>query len=58
MSVPDQLSLDLPGVAAPPPSVLRALSHRDHAVVVTVLTRLIVKTIAPERAVEEVAGDE
>ena len=58
MSVPDQLSLDLPGVAAPPPSVLQALSDRDHAVVVTVLTRLIVKTIAPELAGELVASDE
>ena len=48
MSVPDQLALDLPGVAAPPPSVLEAFSDHDRAVVLGVLTRLIVKTIAAE----------
>jgi hypothetical protein len=58
MSVPDQLALDLPGVAARPPSVLEALSDHDHAVVVRVLARLMVKTFAPELAVEEVSGDE
>ncbi len=58
MPVPDQLALDLPGVAAPPPTVLEALSDHDHAVVVRVLTRLMVKKFAPELAVEEVSGDE
>lgn len=58
MSIPDQLALDLPGVAAPPPSVLEALTDHDHAVVVRVLTRLMVKTIAPELAGAEVADDE
>jgi hypothetical protein len=58
MSVPDQLALDLPGVAARPPSVLDGLSDHDHAMVVRVLTRLMVKRMAPELAVEEVAGDE
>jgi hypothetical protein len=57
MPVPDQLALDLPGVAAPPLSVLEALNDRDHAVVMRVLTRLMVKTIAPE-LVGEAAGDE
>jgi hypothetical protein len=58
MSVPDQLPLDLPGVAAPPPSVLTALSGDDHAAAVRVLTRLMVKMIAPELGGEEVPGDE
>jgi hypothetical protein len=34
------------------------LSDHDHAVVVRVLARLMVNRIAPELAVEEVAGDE
>jgi hypothetical protein len=58
MSVTDQLALDLPGVAARPPSVLDGLSDHDHAVVVRVLARLMVKTMAPELAGEEVAGNE
>jgi hypothetical protein len=58
MFVPDQLALDLPGVAAPPPRVLEGLSEQDRAVVLGVLTRLIVKTIAPELVVgEEVDGE-
>ncbi|MGV1010213.1 MAG: hypothetical protein ACOYBY_16675 [Dermatophilaceae bacterium] len=58
MFVPDQLALDLPGVAAPPPMVLEGLSEQDRAVVLGVLTRLIVKTIAPELVVgEEVDGE-
>ena len=58
MSVIDQLALDLPGVATPPPSVLEGLSEQDQAVVLAVLTRLIVKTIAPELIVgEEVDGE-
>ena len=52
MFVPDQLALDLPGLAAPPPSVLEALSDQDRAVVVSVLTRLMVKTISGELAPE------
>jgi len=47
MYVTDQLALDLPGVAAPPPRVLEGLNEQDQAVVLGVLTRLIVKTIAP-----------
>ena len=58
MSIPDQLALDLPGVAAPPPGVLEGLSDHDHAVAVRVLARLMVKMIAPELAGEQVAGDE
>ena len=58
MFVPDQFALDLPGVAAPPPRVLEGLSEQDRAVVLGVLTRLIVKTIAPELVVgEEVDGE-
>ena len=58
MSVVDQLALDLPGVVAPPPRVLEGLSGQDQAVVLGVLTRLIVKTIAPELIVgEEVDGE-
>lgn len=58
MFVPDQLALDLPGVAAAPPRVLEGLSEQDRAVVLGVLTRLIVKTIAPELVVgEEVDGE-
>lgn len=48
MSVVDQLVLDLPGLAALPPDVLAGLSPQDRAVVLEVLSRLIVKTIAPE----------
>jgi hypothetical protein len=56
--VTDQLALDLPGLAAPPPRVLEGLSEQDQAVVLGVLTRLIVKTIAPELiAGEEAAGE-
>ena len=58
MSVPVQLGLDLPGVAAPAPTVLEALSDHDRAEAVRVLTRLMVKVIAPELAGDEVAGDE
>jgi len=58
MFVTDQLALDLPGVAAPPPAVLEGLSEHDQAVVVVVLTRLIVKTIAPELIVGEEADGE
>jgi hypothetical protein len=58
MAVPDQLALDLPGVAARPPSVLDGLSDHDHAVAIRVLTRLMVKAVAPELALAEVAGDE
>jgi len=58
MSLIDQLALDLPGVAAPPPRVLEGLSEQDQAVVLGVLTRLIVKTIRPELIVgEEVDGE-
>ena len=58
MFVPDQLAVDLPGVAAPPPRVLEGLSEQDRAVALGVLTRLIVKTIAPELVVgEEVDGE-
>ncbi|HKS53085.1 MAG TPA: hypothetical protein VJS67_14565 [Pseudonocardiaceae bacterium] len=58
MCVPDQLALDLPGAAAASPSVLDGLSDHDRAVAIRVLTRLMVKVIAPELAGEEVAGDE
>ena len=59
MSVIDQLALDLPGLAAPPPDVLAKLSTLDRAAVLDVLTRLIVKTIAPELiAASREAGDE
>jgi hypothetical protein len=58
MSVPDQLALDLPGVAAPPRVVLDAVSDHDLAVAVRVLARLMVKMIVPELASEEVVGDE
>jgi hypothetical protein len=47
MSVIDQPALDLPGLAAPPPDVLAGLTVQDRAAVLDVLTRLIVKTIAP-----------
>jgi hypothetical protein len=58
MSVLDQPALDLPGVAAPPPSVLEALSDHDHGVAIRVLTRLMVKMLAPELAGAEVDSDE
>jgi hypothetical protein len=48
MSVIVQLALDLPGVAAPPPTVLEGLSEQDRAVLLALLTRLIVKTMGPE----------
>jgi hypothetical protein len=58
MFVTDQLALDLPGLAAPPPRVLEGLSEQDQAVVHGVLTRLMVKMIAPELiAVEEADGE-
>ncbi len=62
MSVIDQLALDLPGLAVRPPDLLAGLSTQERAAVLDVLTRLIVKTIAPElispvRADGE-AGDE
>lgn len=47
MSAIDQLALDLPGLAAPPPQVLAGLNEHDQAAVLNVLTRLIVKTAAP-----------
>jgi hypothetical protein len=52
MSISEQLALDLPGMTAPPPMVLEGLSDHDRAVVVRVLTRLMVKTIAPELIAE------
>jgi hypothetical protein len=59
MSVIDQLALDLPGLAAPPPDVLAGLSPQERSVVLDVLSRLIVKTIAPELiALDGEAGDE
>lgn len=59
MSVIDQLALDLQGLAPTPPDVLVGLSAQDRAAVLDVLTRLIVKTIAPELAVpNEEAGNE
>jgi len=54
----DQLALDLPGLAAPPPTVLEGLSEQDRAVALGVLTRLIVKTIAPELIVGQEVDDE
>jgi hypothetical protein len=58
MYVTDQIALDLPGVAAPPPRVLEGLSEQDQAVVLGVLTRLIVKTIAPGLITGEEADGE
>jgi hypothetical protein len=59
MSAIDQLALDLPGLAVPPPDVLAGLTTLDRVAVLDVLTRLIVKTIAPELiAVDGEAGDE
>ena len=58
MSVIDQPALDLPGLAAPPPDVLAGLPAQDRAVVLNVLTRLIVKTIAPELIAGEEADGE
>jgi hypothetical protein len=58
MSVIDQPVLDLPGLA-PPPDVLAGLTVQDRAAVLDVLTRLIVKTIAPVLSVSGgEAGDE
>jgi hypothetical protein len=54
----DQLALDLPGLPAPPPTVLEGLSEQDRAVALGVLTRLIVKTIAPELIVGQELDDE
>ena len=51
MSVIDQPALDLPGLAAPPPDVLAGLPAQDRTAVLDVLTRLIVKTIAPALSV-------
>ena len=53
MFVTDQPALDRPGLAAPPPTVLEGLSEQDHAVVLGVLTRLVVKTIAPALSVSD-----
>ena len=53
MFVTNQFALDLPGLAAPPPRVLEGLSEQPQAVVLGVLTRLIVKAIAPELAIGE-----
>jgi hypothetical protein len=58
MSVIDQLALDLPGVAAPPPRVLEGLSEQERAVVLAVLTRLMVKRMAPQLSAGAEAGDE
>lgn len=59
LSAIDQLPLDLPGLAVAPPDVLGGLSAQDRAVVLEVLTRLIVKVIAPELlAADREAGDE
>jgi hypothetical protein len=58
MFVTDQLALDLPDLAAPPPRLLEGLSEQDQAVVLGVLTRLIVKTIAPELIAGEEADGE
>ena len=59
MPVIDQLALDLPGLAAPPPDVLAGLSIQDRAAVLDVLTRLMVKTIVAELvAVNGETGDE
>jgi hypothetical protein len=59
MSVIDQPALDLPGLAVPPPDVLAGLTVQDRAAVLDVLTRLIVKTIAPVLSVSGgEAGDE
>jgi hypothetical protein len=57
MPAADQLALDLPGVAEPPPRVLEGLSEHDQAAVLDLLTRLIVKTIAPELIVADGEGD-
>ena len=57
MSVIDQPALDLPGLAVPPLDVLAGLTVQDRAAVLEVLTRLIVKTIAPVLSGGE-AGDE
>ena len=59
MPVIDQPALDLPGLAAPPPDLLAGLPARDRAAVLDVLTRLIVKTIAPALSVsgEEAGGE-
>ncbi len=57
MPAVDQLALDLPGVAEPLPRVLAGLSENDQAAVLEVLTRLIVKTIAPELIVADGEGD-
>lgn len=59
MSVIDQPALDLPGLAAPSPDVLAGLPAQDRAAVLDVLTRLIVKTIAPALSVSgREGGDE
>ena len=59
MSVIDQLVLDLPGLAAPPPRlVLEGLSEQERAVVLDVLTRLMVKTMVPRLSAGAEAGDE
>jgi hypothetical protein len=57
MSVIYQPALDLPGLAAPPPDVFAGLTVQDRAAVLELLTRLIVKTIAPVLSGGE-AGDE
>jgi hypothetical protein len=59
MSVIDQLALDLPGLAVRSPDVLAGLSTQERAAVLDALTRLIVKTVAPELvAADGEAGDE
>jgi hypothetical protein len=58
VSVIDQLALDLPGVAAPPPRVLEGLDGTEYAAVVGVLARLIVKTLALELIAEVGEGDD
>ena len=58
MSVIDQPALDLPGLEVPP-DVLAGLTVQDRAAVLDVLTRLILKTIAPVLSVSGgEAGDE
>lgn len=59
MFVIDQLALDLPGLEVRSPVVLAGLSRQERAAVLDVLTRLIVKTIAPELITADgEAGDE
>jgi hypothetical protein len=54
----DQLSLELPDLAAPPPMVLETLNGEERAAVLDALARLMVKTVAPRLVPVEGAGDE